>query len=198
VQLVLTEGSQTEPQYFWTLAHLLQCRDLVIRPSRSPDPLRIAQEAITETQKAWSNIWVVMDVEGSEDPSHTRRLRKAIKLLSQHTIHYVLSNPCFEYWLLLHEQDPLTTPTTGEHLNRILRHHWGSYQKALLPLDRLFPSGAWIMALERAASYTPDRVIQNNPSTGVPKLITTMMFCNFYVSDRYGTGYSEREHSVRC
>lgn len=192
MQLVLTEGSQTEPQYFWALAHLLQCRDLVIRPSRSPDPLRMAQEAISETQKSWSAIWVVMDVEGSQDPSRTRRFRKAIQLLSRDTIHCVLSNPCFEYWLLLHAQDPLTTPMTADRLDRTLRYHWGNYQKALLPLDRLFPSSAWITALDRAGSYTPDQVIHQNPSTCIPRLITAMMFCSFYVSNRYGVGYFKK------
>lgn len=101
--VILTEGSKTEVIYFQALIDHLNCADIYVRPGKSPDPLRLLREAIQLKRKEHCEVWVVLDSEiPGQDRTRDRHLKKARIDGARFHIHFAVSEPCFEAWLLSH------------------------------------------------------------------------------------------------
>lgn len=106
---VLTEGTVTEPSYLAQLQR--RNRDIHLRvQGLGMGPLSLVQQARDEKRandrstrrrgsRDFDEIWCVFDV----DEHHN--LSQAINEAHQSGIGVVVSNPCFELWLVLHNQD---------------------------------------------------------------------------------------------
>jgi hypothetical protein len=111
-----------------------------------------------------------MDVEFLEHESLGRAIIQADSLQFRH----VLSNPCFEFWFLLHFER-LGSLMTGTAVIRRLKAHLPDYEKGTNHFDRLYPrtSDAVQYAKDLFSQqwqHQPDRR-KCNPCTQVHELV---------------------------
>lgn len=103
--LVVCDG-RTETFYFQGLQHhlgLTNVKVVAVPPQNSGVRgilARVRQKLIDE--EGWDRIYCLFDVD--EQPDNVNRLRRALTALSTGDllVQAMLSDPCFEYWLLLH------------------------------------------------------------------------------------------------
>lgn len=119
VILIVTEGSQTEPKYFEHYRNRRTNIDIRVVGSRTSggetDYLSLIRKAVEYQNKnqisvsEGDSVWVVADGDvnyNNPDPITAKDslLSKARKMADVKGIHIALSNPCFEFWYLLHFQ----------------------------------------------------------------------------------------------
>ncbi|WP_420157310.1 RloB family protein [Nocardiopsis sp. CNT-189] len=143
------------------------------------DPLRVVERAVEERDEAAKNakrqrdanlrfeeVWCLVDVD-----EHTR-LHQAVALAKREGVDAVVSNPCFELWLLYHFQDYTSSIHRSVLGREKLCKHIDRYAKRL-PKD--FPFGAHEEAKRRAlrVSDAPKApcTVGPNPSTSAWLLI---------------------------
>ena len=130
--VIATEGTKTEPQYF----ALFNNRHSVVKVDcikdkhhSSPRHVlkrmkdRLKQESLLTSDEAW----LVVDKDGWTDD----RLAQ-LHAWSQEADHYgfALSNPKFEYWLLLHFEEGKGIRSSRDCSDRLERH-WPNYDKGI-------------------------------------------------------------------
>jgi hypothetical protein len=134
VFIIATEGEVTEPEYFLQLNNKqYSVQILCLKPSNSHSPLEVLtqlkihlkKEALRKSDEAWLVIdrdnWAKKDL---------AVLHKWAKTRSNYG--FALSNPKFEYWLLLHFEDGLAVSNSLECSVR-LRQYWSNYNKHIDP-----------------------------------------------------------------
>ncbi len=123
--VVSVEGSKTEPQYF---AIFNQPQSIVLvkclkRPLTESSPIQVLKkmqgylrkESLRKTDEAW----IVVD----KDDWTEDQLRELLQWEKKSENHgFALSNPNFEYWLLLHFEDGKGIANSQECLTRLKRH----------------------------------------------------------------------------
>ena len=117
VILIVTEGSQTEPKYFEHYRNRQTNIDIRVVGSRTSggetDYLSLIRKAVEYQNKnqisvsEGDSVWVVADGDvnyNNPDPITAKDslLSKARKMADAKGIQIALSNPCFEFWYLLH------------------------------------------------------------------------------------------------
>jgi hypothetical protein len=168
--LVVTEGRVTEIQYIQGLAQHLKASGLLVetpiaRPS-GQDPMRVLREATRlrdEDLGRYDSVWILVDVD--EHATLDRCLQEA----KAENIFVVVSNPCFEIWLLWHFKEVGSHQTT-DSLRRRLRG-FGQEGKSLMAG---FPYPAHEAAASRAGALDRRVVcseVGDNPSTAMPELV---------------------------
>lgn len=123
--VVSVEGSKTEPQYFAIFNHpqsivLVKC---LKRPSTESSPIQVLKrmqgylrkESLRKTDEAW----IVVDKDDWTEDQLKELLKWAKKSENRG---FALSNPNFEYWLLLHFEDGKGIANSQECLTRLKRH----------------------------------------------------------------------------
>lgn len=101
--LILTEGTQTEVIYFKALIEHIGRPNVSVKAGKSPDPLRLLREAMQLKEERHGEVWVVLDAEiPGQDRTRDRRMKKALERGKRFSIHFAVSEPCFEAWLLSH------------------------------------------------------------------------------------------------
>ena len=122
--VISVEGSKTEPQYF---AIFNQPQSIILvkclkRPSTESSPIQVLKrmegylrkESIRKTDEAW----IVVD----KDDWMEDQLRELLQWAKKSENHgFALSNPNFEYWLLLHFEDGKGVANSQECLTRLKR-----------------------------------------------------------------------------
>ncbi|WP_371878865.1 RloB family protein [Amycolatopsis roodepoortensis] len=168
--LVVTEGLVTEPQYFKGLAKHFKatgvrvCGLKVIGDGRG-DPLKVVKRADLETNNGhlvgkrdgFDSVWCVVDVD-----THVS-LGDAIIEAKRRNYNIVVSNPCFEIWLVWHFGEHRAY-LTSRHAEKISEKH-GILEKRL-PYD--FPYGDVTLAIERSQRIETE--IPSNPGSTAWKL----------------------------
>ena len=130
--IIATEGDKTEPQYFVILnnQNLVIHVDCIKSRDRS-SPLqvlkRMKDRLKQETLKSSDEAWLVVD----KDQWTDKQLAQ-LHTWSQDADNYgfALSNPKFEYWLLLHFEDGTNIGSASECSARLKKHLPG-YDKSL-------------------------------------------------------------------
>ncbi|RPI73127.1 MAG: RloB domain-containing protein [Desulfobacteraceae bacterium] len=139
--LVVTEGEKTEPIYLISLRNQLKLHaaDIQIINAPGTDALTIVNEAISRRDKRkreakndctvpYDSAWAVFDTERADS---NPKLHDALQLARSREIKVALSNPCFEFWILLH--DTLTTAqfaNCAEVIRRIKTGFNPGYEKS--------------------------------------------------------------------
>jgi hypothetical protein len=159
--LIVCEGTVTEPHYFRELRRLERVPvDLDIRAGGVPKTL--VERAASANQ---SQFWCVFDID--EHPFVPEAKQQA----RDNGIQVAVSNPCFEFWLLLHFQDQ-TAHIERDRVAHTCREHMPGYKKKP-PCETLAPHQQEATA---RAIYLDNRQESNgnpggNPSTGVYRLV---------------------------
>ena len=98
VILIVCEGEKTEINYFKTLKYFLGFTNVHIKSSPHSSPTKIVEYAIQQVEytNEYDEIYCVFDrdIHGDFD--------EALKLADNNHFEVIFSDPCFEFWILLH------------------------------------------------------------------------------------------------
>ena len=168
--LVLCGAAETERQYLSALrSHLRTLAVDVQLESEAVDPVTLVAKARRWRSRypdAFEEIWCVVDVD-EFDIDEARAAAKKAK------IRLAVSNPCFEYWLLLHFENYDGALPDYAAAARRLKRHVRHYQKASITFDDYRAGLAEARArAERRCEHECEH--QRNPSSGVWRLVDVM------------------------
>lgn len=134
--VIAVEGSETEPSYFNILKQIqseycIKC----LWPTKGNDPLRVLKKLnqYLKQNKNFPNdeTWIVID----KDEWTNDQLDQLFEWSeSSNNFGFALSNPNFEYWLLLHFEDGTGKINSNNIINR-LKRHLPNYKKRINPRD---------------------------------------------------------------
>lgn len=94
------------------------------------DPGNVVEAARrTAAEVAHDEVWCVFDTEGPQHPARRQQVPAALDRLRQLGYREALSNPCFEYWLLLHFQNSTRQYQNCSQLLSDLKNHLKGYEK---------------------------------------------------------------------
>ncbi len=186
--LILSEGTKTETNYFKGLKTANRLTSVVIRSLHGqPGPLGLFRRAAEELSddQGWDDVYCVLDHDG-RDSALKRLARKLIELDQQYPdtrIKMILSDPCFELWLLLHFQFTdrpfLSTGSGRTSCDKVivaLQNYVPEYQKNAPRLFEQFKNKL-DEALTNAAQLnksTSDQS-QHSPRTNVDQLVCRLL-----------------------
>jgi hypothetical protein len=183
----VTEGGKTEPNYLKKVRDRLQLAvaDVDIVHPEGTDPLTLTRRAITlrddrkrdakrGSKIPYDEVWVVLDLEKPHD-ERRRLVDHAKKLKGAKGIRFADSDPCFEYWLLLHEEYTTAPFTDCDEVIIKLKRHWSNYSKGQTPspefLERI---PAAVVHAKRCREHHRTSGGDGNPSTRVDILIRNL------------------------
>lgn len=161
--VIATEGVKTEPQYFAMFNNQRSVIVKCLKPSHRsspPDVLkRMASYLKKESLKKSDEAWLVVD---RDQWSNEQLMQLYDWSQTAENYGFALSNPKFEYWLLLHFEDGAGIASSRECTNR-LRGHLPDFDKSIDP--RKFTSERINEAIARAKQR------DNPPSADWPRAI---------------------------
>jgi hypothetical protein len=185
--IIACEGKKTEYGYFEEIRKSMRLptlRVFVVHPDAT-DPLSIVQAAIDyrqarKNERAWTTgdrAWAVFDGDEHrlENPANWN---DAIQRAQSKEIHLAISNPCFEFWYLLHYREHAANLTRHE-AQRLLRSHIADYEKANklwpVPLEPL-TTEAIRRAKQLARRAEADGLhLHHNPCSTVSELVESLL-----------------------
>lgn len=130
--LISTEGQLTEPDYFSFFNHtnsVVKVNCLKSGSNSSPQKVlkRLTESIQKEGLLSSDEAWVVID----KDMWTEVQINNIVKWTKEsENYHLALSNPSFEYWLLLHFEDG-NGVTSGRVCNERLNHYLPNYDKGV-------------------------------------------------------------------
>lgn len=78
----------------------------------------------------FDEVWLVFDTEGPQNPVRIKDARAVVESARQkERFHTAVSNPCFEYWLILHFERFTRNLADDQAACRQLRRHLSNYDK---------------------------------------------------------------------
>lgn len=130
--IISAEGTKTEPQYFGifnTRSTVVNVRCLKSSGDNSPPAVlkRMKEYISRQSLEKSDEAWVVVDKD-----NWTEHQLSQLHEWSTHAENhgFALSNPKFEYWLLLHFEDG-TGVESGRHCSERLSRHYPDYDKSI-------------------------------------------------------------------
>lgn len=100
--IVATEGQETEPRYFWMFNSKQSTVEVVVLKSkRKTSPGQVLARLKKEDIGKQDHAWIVID----RDTWEEAELNQVFNGCKAQGYKMALSNPMFEYWLLLHFED---------------------------------------------------------------------------------------------
>ena len=173
--VIVAEGTVTEPEYFPLLSDniIVHVRCLKSRKNLPPkEALKLVLEHLRrEGLRRNDEAWVVVDKDAWPD-GHLAALHAWSQ--SHPNYGFALSNPKFEYWLLLHFEDADGVQTAGECDQRLKKHLPG-YDKHIEPQH--FPAENIHAAVARAKKRDNPRCEDwpRGPGTTVYRLVENIL-----------------------
>ena len=138
--LIVCEGEKTEPIYFDALKDKLRLVILDVEiVGEGAAPITVVNSAIelreerkriakkSLTRAAYEVIYCVFDVEA---PKPHRSLTDAVSMAKANNLEVILSNPCFEYWYILHFRKTSAPFNTNQDVETALRREHPAYGKS--------------------------------------------------------------------
>ena len=136
--LIALEDEKSARLYFedWK-EHLKASRVVVFPRHLGPNPAEVVEAAVQRNEEQRSDpdrdpfdeVWIVIDTEGVGDRDRLMKARAAIERARKLQFKTAVSNPCFEYWLLLHFEDTTATFNDAAAVGARLRKHIKNYKK---------------------------------------------------------------------
>ncbi|MEZ5357603.1 MAG: RloB family protein [Candidatus Zixiibacteriota bacterium] len=178
--LIVCEGEQTEPIYF---KYIKSKRNLdsitVIHAKKEGSALGVVEKAIQAierrhrdtTKEPFEEKYCVFDVEIPIDAT----IPDAIALARQNDIQVIMTNPCFEYWYILHFKVICPMFDNNGQVVSELEKEFPEYNKSSENIcKKIFPDTMDAIsnakALEQSNSWGRD-LTQHNSSTHVHNLV---------------------------
>ena len=183
--LLVCEGSKTEPQYFRSLQRQLKLKPVEIEiVGQGAAPITVVQRAVElrdarrhEVRRGrkdfnYDHVWCVIDV---EQPHENPSLLQALNQARDNKIDVALSNPCFEYWFILHFAECGRPLIDQDGVVRELTKHIPNYTKAQEVFDALWPRVDHAIRRSKAMKDSHVRAgtdrVHRDPSTEVDEVV---------------------------
>ena len=140
--LIVTEGARTEPLYLKALKERLRLSAAtveVVHPEGT-DPMTLLKAALERRKERkrqakrdqisvpYDEIWIVFDLE-RVGGIRREQAAQARDSASRHGIRICSTDPCFEFWLLLHERYTTRPFAECNEVLDVLRVMWPTYAK---------------------------------------------------------------------
>ncbi|HHX21734.1 MAG TPA: RloB domain-containing protein [Clostridiales bacterium] len=171
----------TEPAYFNQLKALYRESIIDIKPLKTknsaPGHLIKCAEDQSDLREG-DELWIILDV----DKWTQEQFDELEKWEQQNTNrHVAVSNPCFEIWLVFHEQDPsdCSKRACQTYFENNIAHGTKSIRINWLTLENINK------AIERAKArdLNKHKFVPDNPTSRVYRLIENIdAFCNAYTT----------------
>ncbi len=121
--VVATEGRKTEPDYFALFNSKTTTVDVkILKGKHRTAPAQVFARAeqfeINEGIRKGDEIWLVIDT----DNWNHQQLNEVLQACRQQDYSLTVSNPCFEYWLLLHFENGRGVTSAGNCVTRLKRY----------------------------------------------------------------------------
>jgi len=138
--LIVSEGSKTEPLYFNSLKSNLRLAMVeveIVGEGAAPinvvdhaielreERKRLARKSVTKTE--YELVYCVIDVEA---PVPHESLARAIDKAKGNKLDVILSNPCFEYWYILHFRKTSSPFSSSQNVKSTLRQIHSAYNES--------------------------------------------------------------------
>lgn len=147
--LIVCEGEQTEYIYFdrWRRSKQLSNVTLEVRGRAGQDAsvVEAAKQLRVRSKQPFDEVWAVFDREGVHE---TTRFQQALNRARRWKVELAISNPSFEYWLLLHFENTDAPFSNAAEVMQRLRTHLPSYAKNADVFEHLQPHST--LAMQRA------------------------------------------------
>jgi len=121
-------------------------------------------------------LWVCIDLDHWAEAAHIANLRRVQKEAEDKGYSVALSNPCFDFWILLHFEDPPSDGIRrcGDVADR-LRQILGGFTKRSIQHLRLAPQQVE-QAIERARQLpVVDRLTPGGPTTQMHRVLESLL-----------------------
>ena len=159
----------------------LNATDVVIVHPEGTDPLTLVEEAIklkkerkedakTGNAIPYDEVWVVFDL---EKPHDERRIKakEAFSTGRSENIKFGDSDPCFEFWLLLHEVYTTAQFKDCDSVIKRLKKYWPDYSKGERPSEEFLKKlPAAVDRANRCRKHHAESGGDGNPGTNLDKL----------------------------
>lgn len=149
--LIATEGkNKTEKTYFSEFNRLQDRCHIVFADGNSTDPEGIVKDAINSMSKKGVSIkdgdivYAVFDTDYGKE----KQIRDARRIANMKGFEIILSNPCFEIWLLLHFRFSTKAYRNNDEILRDLQSYWPEYRKGIRSFEDIVKDSA--VAISRA------------------------------------------------
>ena len=182
--LIATEGkNKTERNYFREFNRSIKGCAIVFSDGNNTDPVNIVHDALNSADKRdiepqnGDSIYAVFDT----DFKKGSQISEARKLAERNGVEIILSNPCFEVWLLLHLRYSTRGYQSNNEVIKELNDVWPEYRKNIATFkqlrDRCEDAIENTGKLKKFHNETKgtDIVERCNPSTDVDKLVTRII-----------------------
>jgi len=138
--LIVCEGEKTEPIYFKSLKDQLRLAMIdveIVGEGAAPitvvnsaidlreERKRIAKKSLTKAE--YEIIYCVFDVEA---PTPHGSITNAVGMAHAHNLEVILSNPCFEYWYILHFRKTSAPFNSSQDVKSALREEHPAYNES--------------------------------------------------------------------
>lgn len=138
--LIVCEGEKTEPIYFKALKERLRLIMLDVEiVAEGASPITVVDHAIelreerkgaakrSLTKAEYEVIYCVFDVEA---PKPHESLANAVIKAKDNKLEVILSNPCFEYWYILHFRKTSAPFSSSQNVKSALRREHSAYSES--------------------------------------------------------------------
>lgn len=171
--LIITEGEKTEPSYFNDVKNYIKTTGVVGKKitrllqitdnGRKTSPRKIFEAAKKEQNGGIPYVFIVIDDDDRKESLEVLqecRYPQTTDEVSKDKINCIYSNPCFEYWALLHFKNSDKVYASSE-LSEILSECMPSYNKR----NKVFTYNV-MQKTEDSAAKNAAKIRQNHQSTG--------------------------------
>ena len=166
--LIVVGAARTEVSYLSGLRANLAAISVDIKLQPAPGaPKQVVNAALRLRGPDFDDVWCVFDVDEFD-------IIDAVALAEKEGVHVVVSNPCFELWLLLLFDDCRAHQPNCSAAMRRLKRHIPRYDKARLVFAD-FAAGVPDAIKRARALENGDARPHPNPSTGMWRLAEAMM-----------------------
>jgi RloB-like protein len=186
---IVCEGTVTEPSYFGSLWQAIRLNTVEVEIagegaeiSKVIDAaIRRREERADEARNSprfapFDEVWCVVDTERRNDNASWER---GVNRAASAGLKLAWSNPCFEYWLLLHFEKLGRSFDGYAAIRPRVRQHIKHYEKNLDCFEQLAPRIATAIEhskqIHRAQWQDTPKIIDRNPATDVHLLVEKLI-----------------------
>ncbi|MGW1143905.1 RloB family protein [Streptomyces sp. NPDC002454] len=167
--MVVCGAETTEYEYLNGFKAHHKRSNLSVRVVRKPgSPLQVVEHTVGRWGGGggeFDQVWCVVDVDEFRD------LDRAMDCAAENDVELVVSNPCFELWLLLHHTDHRRWVADYRAVRSLLEKHVPVPPGKGVDFARDYGGRRWEKAVERARTMAPKGTEHRvNPSTGMWRL----------------------------
>ena len=204
--LIICEGESTEPHYFEELKKRIRLTTAevevvgqgaeikgLIKAALRLKKDREQQSRQSPSLASYDEVWCVVDTELEKD---NVQWESGVQLAQVNEIKLAWSNPCFEYWLLLHLEKVGSSFNGKQALVHRIRTHFDfrPNKPYFENLAHLIPNAmAHSIEIHKAQWQTMTKIMECNPATTVHELVERLLGIASITVDDYRSKFTVGE-----